>query len=206
MFWGLCSLALVNGAEAPLLTVLNPVDRGTVVSPDGKWQLTVWGEKDETPWLMLESKDAESKYRVQVWPISRNVRVLWAPDSQAFAFTDARFEDSYFLFVDHLRGYLGSEVTDLSSTLESHFSRFVGKRYEILRWYVKPLVWVQKGVLLVGVDCDTAEKIAPPPKYQPVQQWFRGYLVDVEERKVIRDLDDKETKSQYGIDLQKEKW
>ncbi len=206
MLCGLSSLTFAKSAERPLPTVLSAVDRETVVSPDGKWQLTVWGEKDESPWIVLESRDVQSKYRVQVWPIARNARVLWAPDSQAFAFTDARFEDSDYLFVDYLRGYLGSEVTDLSSMIESHFSRFVGKRYEILRWYVKPLAWVQKGVLLVGVDCDTAEKITPPPKQQPVQNWFRSYLVDVEQRKVIDDLDEQQTKSRYGIDLQKEKW
>ncbi len=206
MIWGLSSVVLTMGTEKVLPVMLSTVDRGTVVSPDGKWQLTVWGEKNESPWIMLESRDVQSKYRVQVWPINDSVYVLWAPDSQAFAFTDARFEDSYYLFVDHLRGYLGSEVTDLSSMLESHFSRFVGKRYEILRWYVKPLLWVQKGVLLVGVDCDTAEKITPPPKQQPVQNWFRSYLVDVEQRKVIDDLDEQQTKTRYGIDLQKEKW
>ena len=31
-------------------------ERPTVVSPDGKWQLTVWGRKDEGPWLTLESR------------------------------------------------------------------------------------------------------------------------------------------------------
>jgi hypothetical protein len=197
---------LMRGDEKPLPVMLSGLDRGTVVSPDSKWQLTVWGENSEVPWVMLESRDAESKYRIQVWPINDSVYVLWAPDSRAFAFTDARFEDSYYLFVDHLRGYLGSEVTDLSSMIESHFSRFVGKRYEILRWYVKPLLWTRKDVLLVGIDCDTAEKITPPPRYQPVQNWFRSYQVDVEQRKVIGDLDEQQTKSKYAIDLQKEKW
>lgn len=199
-------MLLVRGTQRPTGTMVSPTNRQAVASPDGKWQLTVWGEKGEVAWLMLESNHSDSRYRVQVWPISDAVYVLWAPDSQGFAFTDARFEDDYYILVDHLRGYLQSEVKDLTPALKSRFSSLLGKRYEILRWYVKPLVWVQRGVLLVGVDCVTAQQKAANPRYHPAQNWFRSYLVDVEHAEVIRDLDERETKSRYGIELANEKW
>jgi len=195
-----------SGAEAPLPAVLSVVDRPTLVSPDGKWDITVWGEKDESPWIMLEARDAQPKYRVQVWPIPRSAIVLWAPDSQAFAFTDARFADHYFLYVDHVRGYLSSEITDLSSLVESHFSSFIDRRYGVDKWYAKPLLWVKKDLLLVGIDCVTSEKLSPQPKYQPVKNWFRAYLLNVQGNKLVSDLGERETKERYGIDLLKEKW
>jgi hypothetical protein len=203
---GLFYLTTARGSEKSLPVLLSTIDRGTVVSPDSEWQICVWGEKDEVPWIMLESRAASTKIRIQVWPITSGIYVLWSPDSKAFAFTDARFEDDYFLFVDHLTGYLNSEVMDLTSTVEDHFSAFAGKRYEILKWYIKPLLWVREGELLVGIDCVTAERISPPPQHQPVQNWFRGYIVDVAQRKIIQDLDETELKTKFKIDLRDEKW
>ncbi len=206
MLFGSPCLTLAQGPERPLPTVLSTVNRETVVSPDGKWELTVWGEKDESPWTMLESREVQPRYRVQVWPINDAVYVLWAPDSHAFAFTDARSADHSFLYVDHIRGYLSSEVADLSSVVEAHFSSSIGGRYEIVKWYTKPLLWAKNDVLLVGINCVTAENVSPPPKYQPVQNWFRAYLLNVQQNRLVGELSDMETKDQYGIDLQKEKW
>lgn len=199
-------LVLAGSVERPSPAMLTAIERGPVISPDGKWLLRVCGEKDEIPWLMLESRNEETKYRVQVWPVNNAVYILWAPDSHAFAFTDVRFSDSHFLYVDHIKGYLSSDVSDLSSTIESHFSRFVGERYEVIRWNVKPLVWVGDGLLVTGIHSVTSEKKIPVPKQQPVQHWFRAYLVDVDQRKVLADLDEEQAKRKYGIDLRKEKW
>jgi hypothetical protein len=144
-----------QGADRPGPRFLSPAQRDSVLSPDGKWLLTVWGDKGEVPWLMLESVGAGLRVRAQVWPLTQGAFVLWRPDSKAFAFADARWEDHYFLFVDQQAGYTGSEVVDISATIEKHFSKFAGGHLQSIRWLVKPLLWGPSGLLLVGVKCVT---------------------------------------------------
>jgi hypothetical protein len=199
-------MVTAQGPEKPATVFLSREVKRSIPSPNGKWALGVRAESGETPWLVLQAVGAEPRYTVQVWPINNSVYVLWEPDSQAFAFTDARFEDDYHLFVDHLSGYLESQVVDLTSLLESRSSRLVDKRCEILRWHAKPLTWVRNGLLLVGVDCDTAEKTKRSPSYVPVQGWLRSYIVDVQREKVTADLDEKTTRRRFGVDLRQEKW
>ena len=204
--WGSLCLTPDIGAKTVDPALLTSVDKKSLGSPDGKWELAVWGEKDEVPWVMLEARDPSPRYRVQVWPITRAVYVLWSPESQRFAFTDARFADRYFLFVDHIAGFLSSTVLDITPVIEAHFSEVTDKRYEILKKYIKPLRWVDPGHLLVGIDFVTFEASKASQQHQPVQDWLRGYILDVSVVKVSRELDDRQIEAEFGIKLQDEIW
>lgn len=206
LFFGLLPLSRGQGASGRSPVLLSAVNRQPDVSPDGRWELAVWGKKGEVPWLMLGSRGATVRYRIQVWPINDAVYVLWRPDSAAFAFTDVRFEDKYFLYVDHVRGYLQSELTDLTPPVRNQLLRSFGKRYEVLRWYLKPLLWVNGRTLLIGIDCVTARRANPTPQHRAAQDWLRGYLVDIDRKAVVGDYSAGETKARFGVNLANEQW
>lgn len=206
LFFGLLALGWGQGTAGNQPVLLSPTNRGPVVSPNGKWELTVWGQKDEVQWLMLGSKDATVRYRVQVWPINDAAYVLWRPDGKAFAFADVRLEDKYLLYVDRIRGYLQSELTDLTPPVRDQLLRSFGKRYEVLRWYVKPLLWANNRTLLVGVECVTTRRVTPPPQHRSAQNWLRGYLVDIDRGAIVGNYGAGETKTRFGVNLKSEKW
>src|SRR5208337_3438447 len=74
-------------------------DRPVVKSPDGKLGVTVTGPKASWDAWVTISPSTLPGGPVQVWPIQRNVDVLWRPDSQAFALTDNRHADLSYVFV-----------------------------------------------------------------------------------------------------------
>ena len=188
-------------------------------SPDGKFAITVTGEKASLlAWVTLI--EHSQGWSIQVWPIERNVTVLWQPDSHNFVLTDNRYaNESYVLIIGtkfHMRGpLLGLRRYDITpmlrQALDSGVKRYYRQHYgttdfdDSYQFYAKALCWTSNERLLVGVSTVTS-LVAPAHvfgKAQGVKGWLMGYIIDVPQRKIVQTLSEKALKEQYGIDLSK---
>jgi hypothetical protein len=202
-------------------TIAGPIwlgegDETSAISPDGKWRLVVPKSKPGVfPWLTLQAADNPDDQE-QRWPLQRaGCYVLWRPDGKAFAVTDPMWANYYFVRLFRtdfqLEGpRLGSPVVDLSGPIEAAFKRvatkyYAPKKYELLMFYPKVLRWITNTHLLVGLDARTAEE-SPREGAEAAHEWYLGYLIDTEKRQVIRELDERAVRSEFGIDLEKQTW
>lgn len=185
------------------------------VSPDGKFEITVTGEKKSLgAWVTVD--EPAQGWSIQVWPIERNVDVLWQPDSQVFALTDNRYANkSYVLIVGtefRMDGpALGVERIDITPLLRQAFASSARQYYETTNYdtsyafYAKALYWTSNEDLLVGVS--TITSLALPQHARGaapgVKGWTLGYLLDVQKKKIIETLSQEDVREKYGIDLSK---
>jgi hypothetical protein len=184
-------------------------ERPVVKSPDGKLDITVSGPKNpDEAWVTISSLTFPGA-AVQVWPIQASVAVLWRPDSGAFALTDNRYANGSYVLVcgtefrmgEDERG-LGIPITDLTPIVRKAFEERPGKyyktdEYETLLFYAKVLRWIGNDNLLIGISARTAG----PPTFpdRGMNEWDFAYLVDVPDRKVVREVNKVQLLSEYKI-------
>ena len=191
----------------------------SVVSPDGKTEITVTGEKKSLGAWVTINKPMQG-WSIQVWPIERDVDVLWDPDSHVFALTDNRYaNESYILIIGtefHMNGpTLGVQRVDLTPLLRQAFASSARQYYrqhygttdfdDSYSFYARALLWTSNEHLLVGVSAITSLAL---PQHAlgaapGVKGWSLGYLLDVPQRKILTVLNEKAVQKQYGIDLSK---
>jgi len=187
------------------------------VSPNGKFEITVTGEKISLgAWLTIE--EPAQGWIVQVWPIERNVGVLWNPSSDTFAITDNRYaNESFVLLIGtefHLSGpKLGVERTDITPLLRQAFSnsarQYYLQQYKTTEYdasyafYAKALRWTSNERLLVGVSAITSLVMSPNTfgEAPGVKGWILGYLLDMAHGRILETLSKETIREQYGIDL-----
>jgi len=184
-------------------------DRPIVKSPDGSRSVTVTGpNKSYAAWVTV-ALSAFPDGPVQVWPIQANVAVLWRADSRTFALTDNRYENLSYVLVcrtDFRRGEdeegLGVPITDLTPIIEKAFEEPARKYYksddfDARLFYAKALRWIENDKLLVGVSATTSG----PPTFanRGIKDWDIAYLVDVSNKKVVREVDKDRLRSEYKI-------
>ena len=184
-------------------------ERPVAKSPDGKLDITVTGPKNpDEAWVTISPLTFPGA-AVQVWPIQASVAVLWRPDSGAFALTDNRYANGSYVLVcgtefrmgEDERG-LGIPITDLTPIVRKAFEERPGKyyktdEYEILLFYAKVLRWIGNDDLLIGISARTAG----PPTFpdRGMNEWDFAYLVDVPDRKVVREVNKVQLLSEYKI-------
>lgn len=191
----------------------------SAVSPNGDLNVTVTGKKEPfQAWVTL-NKPAQG-WSIQVWPIERNVTVLWNPDGRSFALTDDRYANhSYVLVIGtrfHMNGpKLGVQRVDLTPVLQDAFAnrarRYYRKHYGksdydgSYSFYAKALRWVSDNDLLVAVSGITSLPLSPRHlgTAAGVKGWAYGYLLDVSHRRILRTLSKKAMRAEYGIDVSK---
>lgn len=184
-------------------------DRPDVKSPDGKLGLTVTGPKKSWgAWVTIfPSKFPDGP--VRVWPIQRNVDVLWRPDSRAFALTDNRYANGSYVLICGTKFRMGEDepglgvqIIDFTMIVRRAFEQSVRKyygtdSYETLLFYAKVLRWIGNDDLLVGVSART---LGPPTfPNQGQKEWDFAYLVDVPHTTVIHAVDKEQLLSEYKI-------
>ena len=191
-------------------TYMDALDaRPVAKSPDGKLDITVSGPKNpDEAWVTI-SPSTFPDAAVQVWPIQASVAVLWRPDSGAFALTDNRYANGSYVLVcgtefrmgEDERG-LGIPITDLTPIVRKAFEERTGKyyktdEYETLLFYAKVLRWIGNDDLLIGISARTAG----PPTFpdRGMNEWDFAYLVDVPDRKVVREVNKEQLLSEYKI-------
>jgi len=185
-------------------------DRPIVKSPDGKFTITVTGPKESYEAWVTVFPSAFPDGPVQVLPIQASVAVLWRPDSQAFAVTDHYSNDSYVLLcgttfrMEADPGGLGVPITDLTPIVRKALDTQAMKYYkndevETLLFYAIALSWVGNDKLLIGVSARTLGPTTFPNQGQ--KEWDFAYLVDVPNRKVVREVDKEHLLSEYKIKL-----
>ena len=191
--------------------------RPVVKSPDGKLGITVTGPKESwEAWVTIAPSDFPGG-PIQVWPIQRNVNVLWRPDSHAFALTDDRYANLAYVLVfgTHFAmgegsAQLGVAVEDLTPTIRKVFDERAQKYYapadyDTRLFYAKALRWIENDRIVVGVNAKTvgaSELLAN----RGIRDWIVGYLVDVPRKTVLSEIESGQMLSQYGIDLEKQNW
>jgi hypothetical protein len=184
-------------------------ERPVAKSPDGKLDITVSGPKNpDEAWVTI-SLSTFPAAAVQVWPIQASVAVLWRPDSGAFALTDNRYANGSYVLVcgtefrmgDDERG-LGIPITDLTPIVRKAYEERPRKyyktdEYETLMFYAKVLRWIGNDELLIGISARTAG----PPTFpdRGMNEWDFAYLVDVPDRKVVREVNKVQLLSEYKI-------
>jgi hypothetical protein len=188
--------------------------RPVVESPDGKLGVTVTGPKASWDAWVTISPSTLPGGPVQVWPIQRNVDVLWRPDSQAFALTDNRYANLSYVFVCGTefrmgeRGEgLGVPITDLTPIVQKAFEERAGTYYQTdnygaLLFYAFVLRWIGNDNLLVGVNARTSgPPLAPEKAYRErgLKDWTMAFLVDVANGKVVREVGKDQLLSEYKI-------
>lgn len=193
--------------------------RPIVKSPDGRLAVTVTGPKESYgAWVTIDPSEFPDG-PVQVWPIQRNVDVLWRPDSRMFALTDNRSANASYLllFGIHFRmgegeggERLGIPITDLTPPVQEVFEARAQKFYAPAAYntdlvYVKALRWVGNGRLLAGLNAKTSLSNPPGQNRQDirVKDWYVGYVIDVTSKKVVEELSERQLFSQYGIKVTK---
>jgi len=192
--------------------------RPVVGSPNGKLAVTITGPKKSwAAWVTINPSEFPGG-PIQVWPIQANVDVLWRPDSQSLALTDNRgANDSYVLiFGTHFRmgeggRGLGVPVTNLTPIIEKDFDAhaqkfYAGEDYDTDLFYAKTLRWVGNQLLLVGLAAKTSLSNVPSGstwRNMKIKEWYLGYVLDVSQKKVVRELSESQLLSQYGIGVAK---
>jgi hypothetical protein len=137
--------------------------RPAVKSPDGKAKITVTGPSESLEaWVTLQFLGRYDRgLEYQVWPIERDVAVLWRPDGQAFALTDNRYANRSYVLVcgtNFRMGESGPElgipIVDLTPVVrkafEAHMKKYYAPhKYETRLFYAKVLRWIRNDQLLV---------------------------------------------------------
>lgn len=183
-------------------------DRPTVKSPNGKFGITVTGPKESYAAWVTVSLSASPDVSIRVWPIQASVAVLWRPNSQAFAVTDHYSNDSYVLScgttfrMEDDPGGLGVPITDLTPIVRKAFDARAEKYYEsdnfeARLFYAIALRWVGNDDLLVGISARTMGPTTFPNQGQ--KEWDFAYLVDVPNRKILREVDKEQLLLEYKI-------
>lgn len=189
--------------------------RPAVRSPDGKAQVTVTGPPESLKaFVTLEFLGRYTRgLAYRVWPIERDVDVLWRPDSQAFALTDNRYANLSYVLVCGTRfgmgesgAGLGIPITDLTPAVRQAFRAqvqryYAPRKYETRLFYAKALRWTRGDQLLVGVSAMIAG--APALPNRGVKEWNLAFLVDVPGKRVVRVLSEARLLSRYGIAVAK---
>ncbi|MGH9689539.1 MAG: hypothetical protein ACRD4C_00280 [Candidatus Acidiferrales bacterium] len=92
---------------------------------------------------------------VQVWPIQRDVDVLWRPDSEAFALTDNRYANRSYVLVCGTNFRMGENgpklgipIIDLTPIVEKAFEKraqgyYAGQSVDTPLFYDKALRWIE---------------------------------------------------------------
>ncbi len=183
--------------------------RPLIKSPDGKYEISVTGQKESLgAWVTIKSLTPPDR-PIQVWPIQRNVDILWRSDSKTFAITDDRYANlSYVLLIRIYstkceRGTcLRFRIADLTPIVRKAFETRLQKyyslhRYEILLFYAKVLRWIQNDQLLVGVSA----MVTSPPTLpnRGAKEWNLAYIVNVTHKVVLREINRAQLISKYGI-------
>jgi hypothetical protein len=192
--------------------------RPVVESPDGKLAVTVTGPKQSWGAWITISPSAFPDGPIQVWPLQANADVLWNPNSDVFALTDNRYANDSFVLVfgtsfrmgNHGSG-LGVPITDLTPTIWSAFKTraqefYATDAYQADIFYAKALLWIAGDQLLVGLDARTSLNNLPAGstwRDMKIKEWYLGYVVDVSQKKVVRELSESQLLSQYGISVAK---
>ena len=184
-------------------------NRSVAKSPDGKLEITVTGEKNlYQAWVTISPLTFPSA-AVRVWPILTSAAVLWRPDSEAFALTDNRYANNSYVLVCGTEFRMGEDepglgipITDLTPIVRKAFEERTGKyyktdEYETLLFYAKVLRWIGNDDLLIGISARTAG----PPTFpdRGINEWDFAYLVDVPDRKVVREVNKVQLLSEYKI-------
>lgn len=206
------------GPGAPHPINLDAFDARPIVrSPDGKLGVTVTGPKESyEAWVTL-SPSSFPDGPVQVWPIQRDVDVLWRPDSGAFALTDNRYANRSYVLVCGTNFRMGENgpglgipITDLTPTVEKAFEKrakayYSGQRFNIALSYAKVLRWIDNDRLLVGLSARTllANRAGSGQRTLRIRDWDLGYIVDVQSKNVIGELNEAQLLSQFGIKVAK---
>lgn len=201
------------GAIQP--TYMDAFDSRPVVgSPDGKLAVTVTGAKQSWAAWVTVSRSVFPDGPVQVWPLQASADVLWNPDSQVFALTDNRYANDSFVLVvgtsfrmgNHGSG-LGVPIMDLTPTIWSAFKTraqafYAADAYQADLFYPKVLRWTADDQLLVGLDARTSLSNVPAGstwRDMKIKEWYLGYVVDVSQKKIVRELSESQLLSEYGI-------
>lgn len=191
--------------------------RPVVKSPDGKLGVTVTGPKESyEAWVTVDPSSFPDG-PVQIWPIQRNVDVLWRPDGQAFALTDNRYANRSYVLVCGTNFRMGENgpglgipVTDLTPIVAKAFEKraqryYAGQNFDIPLSYAKVLRWVDNDQLLVGLSARTVLGNRPGSGARTlrIRDWNLGYLVDVRNKKVVDVLSEAQLLSDYRIKVAK---
>lgn len=183
------------------------------LSPNGKVEVTITGKKDSLgAWVTV--KQLPEGGSIRVWPVERNVDVLWKPNSSAFALTDNRYANrSYVLIVGtkfHMSGKcLGVRRFDLTPLVKRALMKRVRMYYrrrfgisnagEPYSLYVKAVRWVGNERLLIGVFAITSLPLHKLGAAKGVKAWERGYLVDVSRMTIMRVVSERTMRARYGV-------
>jgi hypothetical protein len=197
---------------------MDPFDaRPIVKSPDGKLEVTVTGAKESYRAWVTILPFGSAGVPVEVWPIQRNVAVLWKPDSRAFALTDNRYSNlSYVLVCSDIlicraefsaadeEPKPGIAMNDLTPLVRKAFEQHVRKYYQTddldtPLFYAKVLRWTAGHDLLVGVSARTLGPATFPNHGQ--REWDFAYVVDVPNKRVVREVDRNQLRSEYKIEV-----
>lgn len=205
------------GAAQP--TYMDAFDsRPTVESPDGKLAVTVTGPKQSWGAWVTISPSVFPDGPVQVWPLQASADVLWNPNSHVFALTDNRNANDSYVLVFGTRFQMGENgpglgvpITDLTPTIWSAFKTrakefYATDAYQADLFYTKTLLWVADDQLLVGLDAKTSLNNVPAGstwRDMKIKEWYVGYVVDVSQKKVVRELSESQLLSEYGISVAK---
>jgi hypothetical protein len=183
--------------------------RPVVKSSDGKLGVTVTGPKKSYDAWVTISPSTFPDGPVQVWPIQRNVDVLWKPDGRVFALTDNRYANLSYVLVfgtEFRMGEgepgLGVPIADLTPIVRKAFEELPRKYYErgnydTLLFYAKVLCWIENDELLVGVSARTSGPPSFPNRGQ--KEWDVAYLIDVPSGKMLREVDKDQLLREYKI-------
>lgn len=192
--------------------------RPIVKSPDGKLAVTVTGPRRSWGAWITISPSAFPGGPIQVWPLQASADVLWNPNSDVFALTDNRYANDSFVLVlgtsfqmGNRGPGLGVPTTDLTPTIWSAFKtraqEFYAKdAYQADIFYAKALLWIAGDQLLVGLDARTTLINVPAGstrREMKIKEWYLGYVVDVSQKKVVRELSESQLLSQYGVRVAK---
>lgn len=184
-------------------------DRPVAKSPDGTLGVTITGPKKSWGAWVTISPSKFPDGPVQIWPVQRNVDVLWDPDSKQFALTDNRYANRSYVLVcgtEFRMGEsgegLGVPITDLTPIIRKAFNERAGKYYQINEYetrlfYAKVLRWIGNDDLLVGISARTVGPATFPNRGQ--REWDFAYLISFPSAKVVREVDKGQLLSEYQI-------
>lgn len=181
-------------------TLVGEPDSPPVVSPNGRWQLRVKESLYER-WLWLEYRNVEGTVPIvprQLAPLERFGYVLWSPDSGRIAFTDAEFTNHWVVRVanvDRVRNPF--EIENANPLFEERFLKLAGDKY--MHFFLpKAISWLSEKELLIAVSGQAADM--KKPGGAPIEEYLRGYVIDVEKQEVIREIDATTLRKQYHVE------